>query len=67
MAKKGQKFQRYTLEFKAEAPNDKWVTSITYLPFNGRFLYLLAIPDLYNDIVAYHISEHNGLKRCRCL
>ncbi|AMA72793.1 integrase [Aneurinibacillus sp. XH2] len=50
-------------QFKAEAPNQKWVTDITYLPFQNQFLYLSAIQDLYNnEIVAYHISERNDLK-----
>lgn len=33
------------------------------LPFNGRFFYLSAIQDLFNnEIVAYQISERNDLK-----
>lgn len=50
-------------EFKAEQPNQKWVTDITYLMFNGQRLYLSAIKDLFNnEIVAYHISRRNDLK-----
>jgi transposase InsO family protein len=38
------------------------VTDITYHPFNGRFEYLSAIQDLYNnEIIAYPISERNDL------
>jgi putative transposase len=49
-------------EFTAERPNQKWVTDITYLIFNGQRLYLSAILDLYNnEIVGYEISERNDL------
>ncbi len=50
-------------EFTASNLNEKWVTDITYLIFNGQKLYLSAIKDLYNnEIVAYHISRRNDLK-----
>ncbi|WP_338405848.1 IS3 family transposase [Bacillus pseudomycoides] len=49
--------------FQASKPNEKWVTDITYLIFNGQRLYLSAIQDLYNnEIVAYEISRRNDLK-----
>jgi transposase InsO family protein len=49
--------------FVASKPNEKWVTDITYLLFNGQRLYLSAIKDLYNnEIVAYHVSRRNDLK-----
>ncbi|MCP6684199.1 IS3 family transposase [Bacillus nakamurai] len=50
-------------DFAASRPNEKWVTDITYLMFNGQKLYLSAIKDLYNnEIVAYQISRRNDLK-----
>ncbi|QPW51757.1 IS3 family transposase (plasmid) [Bacillus thuringiensis] len=50
-------------EFHASKPNEKWVTDITYLIFNGQRLYLSAIKDLYNnEIIAYEISRRNDLK-----
>jgi len=50
-------------EFHASKPNEKRVTDITYLIFNGQKLYLSAIKDLYNnEIVAYHISPRNDIK-----
>lgn len=50
-------------DFRASKPNEKWVTDITYLIFNGQKLYLSAIKDLYNnEIVAYHISERDDTK-----
>ena len=47
-------------EFNCNAPNQKWVTDITYLKYdNGRKrMYLSAIEDLYNrEIIAYKISD----------
>lgn len=50
-------------DFKTSKLNEKWVTDITYLSFNGQRLYLSAIKDLYNnEIVAYEISRRNDLK-----
>jgi transposase InsO family protein len=50
-------------DFHASKPNEKWVTDITYLIFNGQRLYLSAIKDLYNnEIIAYQISRRNDLK-----
>lgn len=45
--------------FKAEKPNEKWVTDITQYAIGERWLYLSAIKDLFNnEIVAYEIGEH---------
>lgn len=50
-------------EFSAKRPNEKWVTDITYLLFNGKKIYLSSILDLYNnEIVSYKISERNDLR-----
>jgi putative transposase len=50
-------------EFTAERPNEKWVTDITYLPYQGKHLYLSTIKDLFSkEIVAYQISERNDLQ-----
>ncbi|WP_255472890.1 IS3 family transposase [Planomicrobium sp. CPCC 101079] len=44
--------------FNAVAPNQKWVTDITYLPFGERMLYLSTILDLYNnEVIAYKVSD----------
>ncbi len=49
--------------FKDSKPNEKWVTDITYMIFNGQRLYLSASKDLYNnEIVSYQISRRNDLK-----
>ncbi|MEK5172992.1 IS3 family transposase [Heyndrickxia sp. FSL W8-0496] len=49
--------------FQASKPNEKWITDITYLIFNGQKLYLSVIIDLYNnEVVAFQISSRNDLK-----
>ena len=49
-------------EFRAEKPNQKWVTDVTEFRLFGQKLYLSPILDLYSgDIVAYTISESPNL------
>lgn len=44
--------------FKANRPNEKWVTDLTEFSLFGRKLYLSPILDLYNrEIISYNISE----------
>lgn len=38
-------------DFTATAPNQKWVTDITYIPTNEGWLYLSAIVDLFSHLV----------------
>jgi transposase InsO family protein len=68
IARKRLKYKRYhdqmhsygnilNRDFKAEAPNQKWVTDITYIPTKQGFLYLSVIKDLYdNYIVSYEAA-----------
>nr|WP_148466497.1 IS3 family transposase [Paenibacillus sp. GM2] len=45
-------------QFEADAPMQKLVTDITYLPYGGKMLYLSSILDLFNgEIVAYSIAD----------
>lgn len=45
-------------QFDADAPNQKWVTDITYLQKGDTRLYLSVILDLFNkEIVSYRISD----------
>ena len=34
--------------FKADAPNKKWVTDITYLPTTADWVYLAVVLDLFS-------------------
>lgn len=45
-------------DFKAERPNEKWVTDVTEFKVNNRKLYLSPVMDLFNrEIVSYEIAE----------
>ena len=45
-------------DFKAEKPNEKWVTDVTEFNMFGEKLYLSPILDLYSsDLVSYTISD----------
>ena len=49
--------------FKANKPNKKWCTDVTYLIYKGTRYYLSSIIDLYDSkIVAYQISRRNDIK-----
>lgn len=44
--------------FKAEKPNEKWVTDVTEFSLFGKKVYLSPILDLFNgEIVSYNISD----------
>lgn len=46
-------------EFKAEAPNKKWVSDITYIKTKEGWLYLTAIIDLFSrKVVGMSMGEH---------
>lgn len=46
--------------FRADAPNQKWVTDVTQFHVIDTWIYLSAVKDLYNnEIVAYHIGLRN--------
>lgn len=46
-------------DFRADAPNKKWVTDISYIHTGEGILYLSMIRDLYdNSIVAYKTATH---------
>ena len=48
-------------DFSVKAPNEVWVSDITYFYFNNKTYYLCAILDLYaRKVVAWKISERNS-------
>ncbi len=50
--------------FKAEKPNQKWVTDVTEFALFGIKLYLSPIIDLFNgEVVAYNLSRHPNLNQ----
>jgi transposase InsO family protein len=45
-------------QFKVLAPNQAWVTDITYIPTDEGWLYLASVMDLYSrKIVGFHMDE----------
>ena len=49
-------------DFKAERPNQKWVTDISYIKTNQGTLYLSVIRDLFdNSIVAYKTGTEQNI------
>lgn len=51
----GEQLHRYAnwlgRNFKAKCPNSKWVTDISYIPTQQRFLYLLVIRNLFDNSI----------------
>lgn len=41
-------------DFKADRPNQKWVTDISYIPTKQGFLYLSVIRDLFDNSIIAH-------------
>lgn len=48
-------------QFHADAPNQKWVTDVTWIPVGDKTLFLSVIIDLFNnEIVSFHMSSRNN-------
>ena len=55
---KGENMDRLKLDFTAEAPNQVWVSDITYFKYKDKKLYICVILELYSRrVVSYKISE----------
>ena len=51
-------------DFKADKPNQKWVTDVTEFALFGIKLYLSPIIDLYNgEVISYNLSRHPNLNQ----
>ena len=51
-------------DFRAERPNQKWVTDVTEFSLFGSKLYLSPVLDLYNgEIISYAISERANYRQ----
>lgn len=47
-------------DFTASAPNEKWVTDVTFIPTDEGWLYLATMLDLYNrEIVGWAMDDTN--------
>ena len=47
-------------DFEATAPNEKWVTDVTFIPTDEGWLYLASMLDLYNrEIVGWAMDDTN--------
>ena len=45
--------------FKAERPNEKWVTDITYVETHEGWLFVVAIIDLFSrKVIGYAMADH---------
>lgn len=52
-------------QFQVEAPNQVWVTDITYVPTREGWLYLAVIVDLYaRKVVGWAVAEHMRTELC---
>ncbi len=53
---------RLQRDFAASAPNQKWVTDVTYIRTRQGWAYLSVVKDLFDGfIVAHHVSRDNSI------
>ncbi len=53
---------RLERDFRASAPNQKWVTDVTYIRTRQGWAYLSVVKDLFDGfIVAHHLSRDNSI------
>jgi len=52
-------------DFSADAPNQKWVTDLTYVPTDEGWLYLVTVIDLFSrKVVGYAQADHMRAELC---
>lgn len=56
-----QKQNRLQRQFKADKPNQVWVSDVTCFKVNGKYLYVCAILDIFSrKVIAYRVSSKNS-------
>lgn len=56
-----QKKDALKMNFTAQAPNEVWVSDVTYYKLNGKFRFICAIIDLYSrKVIAHRISKKHS-------
>lgn len=51
--------------FQADAPNQKWLCDITYIPTDEGFIYLASVLDVYSrKIVGWQMADHLRTELC---
>lgn len=59
--KEKKKTDHLKLRFSVHAPNQVWVSDVTYYKYESRFQYICAIIDLYaRKVVAHKISQKHS-------
>lgn len=52
-------------DFAADAPNQKWLCDITYIPTDEGFVYLASVLDVYSrKIVGWQMADHLRAELC---
>lgn len=47
-------------DYYPDKPGDAWASDFTYIPYDGRFIYVATILDLYSrQVVGWHVSNHH--------
>ena len=55
------KTDRLRRQFSASAPNQIWVSDVTYFAYNKKMYYICAILDLYSrKVISYKISQKHS-------
>ena len=47
-------------DYFPDKPGDVWVSDFSYIPYDGRFIYVATIMDMYSrEIVGWHVSNRH--------
>ena len=54
---------RLKMQFSSSAPNQIWVSDVTYFTYNKKMYYICAILDLYSrKVISYKISQKHSIQ-----